>query len=371
VAEKTGSRGSGNESAGGGANRVGIADSIVAIGGKLQNYIRSVARAGADARRAWSIAPHFYAKVTDKSLRPYTLRERLTIKYAAATSVFTQSVSIGISPRVVIRRRGSEGLLANLLHVIEVLHRVHPRASVHVNWGLTGNETGFRYGEIGSDVWTGLFRPIGSRSRSEALRPNSAVDYAFWGTGKDYLTGMALRNHRNDYHRTVEKWIEVTNQNVLERTRRTYAEFMDGRFCLGVHRRVENADVALLQKDGKVPSLDSLLAHCEKLLRTSGGAGDRIFLATDDAGAAEAFKRTFGARLIVQENIRRTLPARREIHFADWGEVSLSDAEDVLVDTMLLSRCNLLVHASSSVSTMASILNPNLTLVRHYEAVKN
>ena len=45
------------------------------------------------------------------------------------------------------------------------------------------------------------------------------------------------------------------------------------------------------------------------------------------------------------------------------GALSLADAEDVLVDIILLSRRNLLVHASSSVSTMASFLNPHLTLL--------
>ena len=96
-------------------------------------------------------------------------------------------------------------------------------------------------------------------------------------------------------------------------------------------------------------------------------ADARIFLATDDAEAVDAFRDAFGSRLIVQDNVKRTTASEREVHFGDWQTLSLADAEDVLVDTLLLSRCNLLVHASSSVSTMASLLNPDLTLIRAYE----
>ena len=96
-----------------------------------------------------------------------------------------------------------------------------------------------------------------------------------------------------------------------------------------------------------------------------------IFLATDDADAVGVFKKAFGARLIVQDSITRTTASKPEVHFSDWGRLSLSDAEDILVDTLLLARCNVLVHASSSVSTMASLLNPSLTLVRAYETGEN
>ena len=273
------------------------------------------------------------------------------------------------APAVVIRHMGTEGLLANLLHVIEVLHRVRPEANVHVDWKLDGSELGFRYGAVGGDVWSGLFRPIGINSQPDAFRADYAVDFALWGTGKDHLSGKALQNQRRAYHRTIAKWIEISNQNVLSRTHRTHADLFKGRFCLGIHRRVGNAGVANLQKDGRVPSLNTLLTRCDELLQQPSGSTDaRIFLATDDADAVDAFKGAFGSRLIIQDNVKRTTASKREVHHSDWRTLSLADAEDVLVDTLLLSRCNVLVHASSSVSTMASLLNPNLTLIRVYES---
>ena len=338
---------------------------------KAQETIYSFVHAAFDAARAWAIFPTRYAHVTAKGRRPFTLRERLRVKRQAAAAIFGNSIRIRRAPTVVVRRMGTEGLIANLLHVIEVVHRVRSDASVYVDWKLVGDELGFRYGAVGSDVWSGLFRPIGTSSWPEAFQADHPVDYALWGTGKDYLNGNPLQAQRDAYHRTIAKWIEISNQTVLARTHRIYAEFFEGRFCIGVHRRVGNAGVANLQKDGKVPSLDTLLTHCNRLLGSAGNSPAMVFLATDDADAVGVFKKAFGDRLIVQDNIKRTTATKAEVHFSDWGRLSLSDAEDILVDTLLLARCNVLVHASSSVSTMASLLNPSLILVRAYETRDN
>ena len=100
------------------------------------------------------------------------------------------------------------------------------------------------------------------------------------------------------------------------------------------------------------------------ILTKEGVSDHAIFLATDDAEAVGAFKRAFGCRLTVRDNVQRTTSDAAEVHFRDWDSLSITDAEDVLVDTLLLSKCDVLVHASSSVSTVASIMNPALTLVR-------
>lgn len=308
------------------------------------------------------IAPTKHHEGLGQDQRPFTLQERMTLKLESAMQAFQYGRWTGNAPAIVIQRRGREGLLANLLHVIEVLHRVRPDAEVFVDWTLNGTELGFRYGAVGSEVWSALFRPIGTAAQPGAFRPSKGIDFSLWGTGKDYLHGKALQDQRNAYHRTIAKWIEVTNRNVLSRSQQIQT-LIAGRYCLGVHRRAGNAGVARLQKDGVIPSLEAIRARCGMLLQASGDESARIFLATDDSDAAIAFKAGFGERLIVQD-VKRTTASGQEVHFGDWGTVSLADAEDVLVDTILLSRCNALVHTSSSVSTTAALLNPGLALVR-------
>jgi hypothetical protein len=135
-----------------------------------------------------------------------------------------------------------------------------------------------------------------------------------------------------------------------------------GRFIVGVHHRVDNGWLSNLQGDGRVPTLRQLLQHARRA--TAGHAEWAVFLATDDAAAVTPFREDFGPRLIVRDDVQRTTAGRVEVHFQHWGKVSLTDAEDVLIDTLLLARCDVLVHISSSVSTVAALLNPRLRLVR-------
>jgi hypothetical protein len=338
---------------------------------------RAVARAGLDAGRAWAITPNRYrvsAYTQDKSggwhfvrRRRFRRNEVLKLKIFTAARVFVASIKAGTARSVVIRRYPEEGLAANLLHVLEVVRRLRPDAGVRVDWALSGSELGFRYGGIGDDVWAQLFRHLGPRSDEEVHEADFRLDFAFWGTGKDHLTGKRLRDHRNVYSSIALNWLEIISRRVLDEVRRIHEQFLDGRFCIGVHRRVGNALVADLQSKGYVASLDALIKAIESLLSALSGQGaadHAIFLATDDAEAVAAFRCVFGSKLTVRNEVQRTTSDAPEVHFRDWGRLSIADAEDVLIDAILLSKCNVLVHASSSVSTLASIMNPSLALIR-------
>ena len=354
-----------------------FSNSVIRILDLVRWAPRAVVRAVRDAGRAWVIAPTVYRRAVYarnekggwclRHRRAFRHREILKLKVSAARRIFVESMKLGVARSVVIPRYPEEGLVANLLHVLEVVHRVRPDATVHVDWVLKGTEIAFRYGELGDDVWAGLFRALAPRPAAITHQAAWRVDLAFWGTGRDHLKGRRLQEHRRVYHSTVLKWLEITNKHVLEQVRQTCVQFLDERFCIGIHRRVGNAQLADLQSDGKVPSLEMFIRAVEaieSLLTKEGIAEHAIFLATDDAEAADEFKRAFGPRLIVRSDVQRTTSDAAEVHFRDWDRLSISDAEDVVVDTVLLSKCDVLVHASSSVSTIASIMNPALTLVR-------
>jgi hypothetical protein len=57
---------------------------------------------------------------------------------------------------------------------------VRPGASVHVDWVLKGTEIGFRYGELGDDIWALLFQTLrrlrifGQRDKLKADRSKGA-----------------------------------------------------------------------------------------------------------------------------------------------------------------------------------------------------
>ena len=113
----------------------------------------------------------------------------------------------------------------------------------------------------------------------------------------------------------------------------------------GRKRRVGNALVADLQSGGRVPSLEMLIKAVEAILSilTKEGVSDHaIFLATDDAEAVGVFKRAFGCRLTVRDNVQRTTSDAAEVHFRDWDSLSITDAEDVFggYPAIIKMRCS-------------------------------
>jgi hypothetical protein len=339
----------------------------------LKHIVQAPARAALDAARAWIVSPVIFAHISLemqenhacrlKSRRRFSLREQLMWKIPASL-VFWHSLKLQLARTVRIPRLGGEGLMANLLHVLEVLHRVRPDASVHVDWVLDSSEEGFQYGQVGENVWTGLFQALDTQPHNRCFLANRGVDYAFWGIGKDYLKGRMLKRHRDVYNQTLVSWVEIVNQRVLEEVQSIYERSLNGRFCIGIHRRVGNPLVLNLQRDGVVPSIERFIACIRAKVRSCAATDWVVFLATDDADAVLLLRQEFGQRLVVRDKVRRTTADEPEVHFSAPGTLSLADAEDVLIDTLLLARCDVLLHASSSISTVAGLLNPALCLDR-------
>ncbi len=338
---------------------------------------RAAVQAAMDAGRAWAVVPNVFRKAVYARVRSggwrvrhrrrFRLSEVLRRKLVTAIRTFVASLRLGLARHVIVTHYPEEGLLANLLHVLEVVRRVRPDARVHVDWTLTGTEVAFRYGEKGEDVWLRLFRAMGPPLAKTAHHAVARVDFAFWGTGKDHLMRRRLQRHREVYHSVLLEWLAITNPRVLAQVDEICTRHFHGRFCIGIHRRVGNVLVADLQADGRVPPPESIVRTVESIIAaaTNGGMPDcLVYLATDDADAIGPFKNAFGTKLIVREDVQRTTADGPEVHFGEWGSLSLADAEDALIDTVLLSQCNVMVYTSSSVSTVASIMNPALILVR-------
>src|SRR5690348_4868617 len=167
---------------------------------------RAVVQAVIDAARAWAVAPHVYrveryalaenGRLGVRSRRTFRRREVLRLKSVSALRVFAGSFRLGVARDVVITRFPEEGLLANFLHVLEVIHRLRPDARVHVDWTITGAEIAFRYGARGENVWNCLFQTLGPPLTGTAHEGLSRSESVFWGTGKDHLTGRRLQKHR-------------------------------------------------------------------------------------------------------------------------------------------------------------------------------
>lgn len=126
---------------------------------------------------------------------------------------------------------------------------------------------------------------------------------------------------------------------------------------LGVHLR--GSDKPIWQNwatpiDEYFPWIDAFLLQF--------GPDARIFLATDDLPLRNKMLDRYGARRVYQQAQGQILSGSIEAPL--WANKSNSDAYrrgvEVLVDIMLLSRCNFLLKSQSQVGEFAMYLNPHL-----------
>ena len=85
---------------------------------------------------------------------------------------------------------------------------------------------------------------------------------------------------------------------------------------------------------------------------------DAIFLATDDENAFDSFKKKYGEKIVSYSSIRSR--NRVGIHH---GESSKRLArEEAVIDALLLSKGDFLIHGQSNLSTFVSFLNGKLLM---------
>jgi hypothetical protein len=238
------------------------------------------AHAAQDGVRAFRVLPLYMPKKSKGNL--------LLKRVKTGAFVFGNNLKMRLRKNVRIAALGTEGLFANYLQVLQVLRRLRPDGKVKVDWTLTGEEEGFRYGQIGDDVWSHLFSLRRPAPQEPCWQPHHLLDLTLWRAGKDYLRGDALQRQRYEYNQVINNWVEVTNARVLAETERYYEQFMRGHFCVGVHRRVVNGGTTFLQATRKMPSTETVIERTRAEIRASGAESAVVFLATDDREAVES-----------------------------------------------------------------------------------
>ena len=128
---------------------------------------------------------------------------------------------------------------------------------------------------------------------------------------------------------------------------------------LGVHMR--GTDKKLRPKvppEHYLPFIKAFLAH--------HGPDARVFLATDDRAFQATTLRTVGRERVVQQNgglVLRGSQRKAVWHAGSGGEADANGRRrglEVLLDTLLLSRCDFLLKSASAVGEFAIAYNPQL-----------
>eukprot|EP00435_Cladocopium_sp_Y103_P022835 s4467_g5.t1 len=276
-------------------------------------------------------------------------------------------------------RTVDNGFFANWLQVLDAAYFANAAATLEPDWIITGKEREFNYGSPNEDVFHVLFHPI-SQSPSSAStgyfdvthRFNFLLINVFRG---QFLRGTQATRRRLEYSTVAQQVFQVKPHLLARREEILRRRMVGERTCpvIGVHKRVDNPGTARMQLEQRMLKIGCYIQATQEVAkRYEQGVTPLIFLATDDADAVPEFRKAFGDRLICNLTAKRNkLPL--EVHGQE-ERLSIADAEDCLLDALLLAACDAFIHADSNLTIAAGILNPHAAahhvrdLAESYEA---
>ena len=150
-------------------------------------------------------------------------------------------------------------------------------------------------------------------------------------------------------HNTYRKYFSVSSI-IKDKVNMFYNNHMKNKKVLGIHVRGTDhyTDGLLLDSNYYMSKVDEELALNNY---------DKILLCTDEAKKVEDFKNAYGDKLIYHNDSIRT-NEKSGIHYGVGLQNPYKMGEDVIIESLLLSKCNFLLRGVSNVTNAAMIFNP-------------
>jgi hypothetical protein len=260
----------------------------------------------------------------------------------------------------------SSGFFSNFNRVVNHLHHSlgHDGCrAVRVDWRADGEDPrAFAYGTpADGNTWEHFFEPLDFPNAPPQERMTTDyADFSMTGRGA-YRMYKAGNGWRGEYHRAFRDHIRLTPRitTKLERIcEPSWVHHMPQQgLSIGVHYRHPHHD-----REAPRPSPPAATyARWAQSLLPADSPG-KVLLATDVQEAVEVFHDTLGERLVVADATRAGLWDQTAVHHAPL-DPRLSLGEEVLIDALLLARCDLLLHGTSNVATAVGYINPDMRMV--------
>ena len=253
------------------------------------------------------------------------------------------------------------GFFSNVNCVVNHLHHSLGRdgcCAIHVDWRpKTGDRPYFTYGtRDDGNLWDQFFEPLHfPRAPETEVRTASYADYSMTGRAA-YEMYKLDRGWRERFHRAYSQYIRI-RRPLVERAEAA-GERMEGKFCVGVHFR---HPIHSYEEPRPAPGFVKHALWARRVLPKNGQG--TVVLATDVTECADYFREVFGERLVLQSEVDRvSLADAREVHQAPAAP-RRALGEQVLIDALLLSRCQVLIHNTSNITTAVGYMNPSLRML--------
>jgi hypothetical protein len=191
------------------------------------------------------------------------------------------------------------------------------------------------------NAWEYYFEPVSALKHI----PGDQIHWDFF-TGSTLFGEKSIYNVREKAHRLIKKYIKV-NAIVQKKVDDFYNTYLAGKKVIGIHYRGTDKCEEVKQ----VP-FETYIEEINKY------ADYQIFVASDDQKFIATIKQLYKER-VVAYNCCRSSDGKPIHRYKPENAQSMAQlGEDVLVEALLLSRCELLIHSLSNVSTVALYFNP-------------
>jgi hypothetical protein len=220
-----------------------------------------------------------------------------------------------------------------------------------VYWGLPGCQFYQSQGYDGSfNPWEYYFEPLSDLFYSEQDR----VDNTYWFENQMCFSGWALDDQtRKKAHELITKYIRV-KPSIQKKIDDFYQKNMAGKKTIGIHLR--GTDKYL--EEPVVP----LSRYIDKANEISHGSM-QFFIASDDSKLFEQAKNLLKGKVIYFDSFRAST---NQHMWQNWHPQKARLGEEVLIEAILLSRCDLIIHGFSNVAAAALYFNPTVQNILFY-----
>lgn len=241
------------------------------------------------------------------------------------------------------------GFFAEFLIVVGALDRYEKEGfggcGVEFNWGL------YHDSSKGPNWWEYFFKPINInpelRKNARYLSEHEKAACA-WG-------GISSISRERAYE-LITRYIHI-KPHIQQKIDDFIAEHFADHFVIGLHYRGTDK-----YEESPRMSYNEVYQKLEELIELHKDEDYRIFLATDDANFIDYLTAKIEpGRLCYRDTIRSRngQPIHRTRQIADAYQLG----EEVLIDSVLFSRCSILIRMHSNVSSTAGNFNPTLPMI--------
>ena len=249
----------------------------------------------------------------------------------------------------IIRQTPGRGLLSLVSSVICHLHFTEGSGLIPVidfkNYKTEYNDPEFDSSDASGSLnaWEYYFEPVSGISLDEAYHSEKVIlsEFAYPKNYRDIITREPKVND------TGAKYIRIKPE-LAEEIESSYKRMLAGHKVLGVHFRGQ--DMKFMSNHFFPPSKKQMKYAIDIALKDVGF--DRIFVVTEDADYLDYLEKVYGSMVVSMPHYRTSEPVNAyKIYPRPMHKYLLG--KEVLIDTMLLARCQGLVSSISNVSEMA------------------